>query len=91
MGLVVVTARRRVKVPVFKHSYFNNICLQSSVNPALLDAQPFQIRPAIFELGHKETTLIEVIFRPNSLGESSDEVLMLCDNCHMKEFTVTGE
>ena len=56
-----------------------------------LDLAPFQIRPAIFELGHKETTVVEVIYRPLSLGISSTEVLMLCDNCHMKQFSVTGK
>lgn len=66
------------------------IYFQSSVNPSQLDAAPFQIRPAIFELKHKETTLIEVIFRPTTLGPAKLDVLTLCDNCHMKQFTFKG-
>ena len=64
--------------------------LQSSVNPALLDVSPFQIRPAIFELGHKETTMIEIAFRPSELGQVNHEVLLLCDNCHMRQFNIIG-
>lgn len=69
---------------------FNFFVFQSSVHPSALDVQPFLIRPAIFELQHKEATLLEVVFQPTVLGHVSQEVLILCDNCHMKEFTFTG-
>lgn len=65
--------------------------LQTNVNPMLLDAAPFQVRPAIFELANKETAMIEIIFRPSELGDSSHDILMLCDNCHMKKITITGK
>lgn len=61
------------------------------MNPASLDVAPFQVRPAIFELGHKETTCIEIVFRPSELGLANHEVLMLCDNCHMRTFNIIGK
>ncbi|XP_055506112.1 deleted in lung and esophageal cancer protein 1 [Leucoraja erinacea] len=55
-----------------------------------LDVTPFAIRPAVFELQPGQALILEVAFLPPTPGTFSQTVTMVCDNCHVKDFVLTG-
>nr|CAB3238197.1 deleted in lung and esophageal cancer protein 1 [Phallusia mammillata] len=61
------------------------------VNPSCLDLGVFQIRPAVFEVLAGQTTALELIFSPGETDKYKEELVMVCDNCQVKEFTIQGE
>ncbi|XP_067386498.1 deleted in lung and esophageal cancer protein 1-like [Emydura macquarii macquarii] len=51
---------------------------------------PFGIRPAVFELGPGQATLLEVMFSPSSPENLKQIYTIVCDNCQINDITVTG-
>ncbi|XP_033743778.1 deleted in lung and esophageal cancer protein 1-like isoform X2 [Pecten maximus] len=52
--------------------------------------QPFEIRPSVLELMKGESGVIEIIFTPPSVKSFNQEITLVCDNCHVKHFTIKG-
>uniref|UniRef100_UPI00398F6025 deleted in lung and esophageal cancer protein 1 isoform X2 n=1 Tax=Pristiophorus japonicus TaxID=55135 RepID=UPI00398F6025 len=55
-----------------------------------LDVTPFAIRPAVFELHPGQALILEVAFFPSTTEIFSQTVTMVCDNCQVKDFVLTG-
>eukprot|EP00062_Callorhinchus_milii_P025638 gi/632986835/ref/XP_007910459.1/ PREDICTED: deleted in lung and esophageal cancer protein 1 [Callorhinchus milii] len=55
-----------------------------------LEAPPFAIRPAVFELHPGQGIILEVIFFPACCETVSQIITMVCDNCQVKDFEITG-
>ena len=51
---------------------------------------PFEVRPAVFELDRGQAVKLEVLFAPGDVKSYSEQMTMVCDNCHVKHFTITG-
>ena len=52
---------------------------------------PFEVRPSMFELRRDSSMLLEVLFAPTALEEYSQSIAIVCDNCQVKYFNITGE
>ncbi|XP_070564757.1 deleted in lung and esophageal cancer protein 1-like [Ptychodera flava] len=53
--------------------------------------EPFEVRPAVFELPANQAIIIEVAFRPPSITTFTEEITIVCDNCQVKHFFLKGE
>ena len=51
---------------------------------------PFEVRPPVFELGTGERMVLEVLFAPTEVTTYEATLTSVCDNCHVKHFTLTG-
>ncbi|XP_021361346.1 deleted in lung and esophageal cancer protein 1-like isoform X1 [Mizuhopecten yessoensis] len=63
---------------------------KSVVRNGSVHIQPFEIRPSVLELMKGESGVIEIIFTPPSVKSYSQDVTLVCDNCHVKHFTIKG-
>lgn len=52
---------------------------------------PFDVRPSILELMKGDTGVLEVVFAPQSVRSYTQEITIVCDNCHVKHFTLKGQ
>ncbi|RUS82779.1 hypothetical protein EGW08_009443 [Elysia chlorotica] len=52
---------------------------------------PFEIHPATFELGPGQSTVLEVLFQPQSDKVFTQDMIICCDNCHASNFRLKGE
>ena len=52
--------------------------------------EPFTFSPAEFALDNGETVDLTVVFKPKDESEVSKKIVMVCDNCQVKVFTITG-
>ncbi|XP_056375657.1 deleted in lung and esophageal cancer protein 1 isoform X2 [Hyla sarda] len=59
-------------------------------NAGFVEQLPFCIRPASFELYPGQETIIEVVFFPSSSETYSQVFAIVCDNCQVKDITLTG-
>ena len=66
-------------------SYF-----QTVVNPSCLDLGVFQIRPSVFEVLAGERISLELLFAPDEIKDYSEDLVLICDNCQVKYFTIQG-
>ncbi|XP_072911149.1 deleted in lung and esophageal cancer protein 1 [Hemitrygon akajei] len=55
-----------------------------------LDIAPFAIRPAVFELQPGQALMLEIAFLPTTAEAFFQTVTMVCDNCQVKDFVLTG-
>ncbi|KAL8164844.1 UNVERIFIED_CONTAM: hypothetical protein K2H54_010552, partial [Gekko kuhli] len=55
-----------------------------------VEQEPFGIQPAIFELFPGHSVVIEAAFFPSFPGVASVTYTIVCDNCQINEFTVSG-
>nr|DBA25051.1 TPA: hypothetical protein GDO54_012624 [Pyxicephalus adspersus] len=55
-----------------------------------VEQAPFGIHPAMFELYPGQETVIEVVFFPTSAETYSQVFTIVCDNCQVKDLTLTG-
>ncbi|XP_071961985.1 deleted in lung and esophageal cancer protein 1-like [Antedon mediterranea] len=62
-----------------------------SLNPERVKLEPFLIQPAMFELPAGYSILLQVVFTPASVDTFIQKITMICDNCHVKHFTLKGE
>ena len=60
------------------------------MNPAVLEVGNFQIKPAFFEINAGSIMTLEVVFTPHNEEDYSEEIVMVCDNCQVKYFTLEG-
>ncbi|RDD40948.1 Deleted in lung and esophageal cancer protein 1 [Trichoplax sp. H2] len=58
--------------------------------PTKLDMAPFQLEPNYFELNHGESITITVKFVPEDVDIYTRNIIAICDNCHVKIFTLKG-
>uniref|UniRef100_A0A8C4SDU0 DLEC1 cilia and flagella associated protein n=1 Tax=Erpetoichthys calabaricus TaxID=27687 RepID=A0A8C4SDU0_ERPCA len=63
---------------------------RSVATPGFVEKPPFALGPFFFELLPGEATLLEVAFLPPSPEAFSEVFTIVCDNCQVKEITVTG-
>ena len=63
---------------------------QSVVGTSVL-ASPFEVRPTVFELLNNGSAQLEVLFAPTQLKSYSQQFAVVCDNCQVKYFTISGE
>uniref|UniRef100_A0A8W8MX88 Deleted in lung and esophageal cancer protein 1 n=1 Tax=Magallana gigas TaxID=29159 RepID=A0A8W8MX88_MAGGI len=64
---------------------FKSVVTNGSVKIA-----PFDVRPSILELMKGDTGVLEVVFAPQSVRSYTQEITIVCDNCHVKHFTLRG-
>lgn len=62
----------------------------NSSNP-VVQVDPFEVQPAMFELKSNELMTLEVLFAPKMLDVFTQSLIIVCDNCHVHRLTVTGE
>ncbi|XP_033106181.1 deleted in lung and esophageal cancer protein 1-like [Anneissia japonica] len=62
-----------------------------SLNADRVKLEPFDVQPAMFELPAGYSTLLQVVFTPPSVETFTQNITMVCDNCHVKHFTLKGE
>ncbi|KAM5157372.1 deleted in lung and esophageal cancer protein 1 [Mantella aurantiaca] len=63
---------------------------RSIATAGFVEQAPFGIHPAMFELYPGQETVIEVIFFPTSSENYSQAFTIVCDNCQVKDLTLTG-
>lgn len=64
---------------------------QSVVTNGSVKIAPFDVRPSILELMKGDTGVLEVVFAPQSVRSYTQEITIVCDNCHVKHFTLKGQ
>ena len=64
---------------------------KSIVAPGCVSLSAFEIRPAVFELNKGEMTTLEILFSPTQVESYAETLTMVCDNCQVKHFNVTGK
>ena len=55
-----------------------------------IDIPPFIISPSEFSLKTGESIDLVINYNPTNEGRHSQEFIMVCDNCQVKRFTITG-
>jgi hypothetical protein len=68
----------------------NAVFYQSVVTNGSVKIPPFDVRPSMLELMKGDTGVLEVVFAPHSIRKYTQEVTIVCDNCHVKHFTLKG-
>ncbi|OCT75446.1 deleted in lung and esophageal cancer protein 1 [Xenopus laevis] len=63
---------------------------RSVARPGFVEEGPFGIRPAAFELYPGQGINMEIVFFPGSAQTYSHVFTIVCDNCQVKEITLTG-
>ncbi|KAG8443530.1 hypothetical protein GDO86_012075 [Hymenochirus boettgeri] len=63
---------------------------RSVATSGFVEQGPFGIRPAAFELFTGQGIILEIVFFPMSSETFSQEFTIVCDNCQVKNFTLTG-
>ncbi len=66
------------------------LVFQTVVAPGCVLLSAFEIRPAIFELHRGDTATIEILFSPTQIEQCTETMTMVCDNCQVKHFNLTG-
>ena len=64
--------------------------VQRTVASSSVHMAQFEVRPAVFELDRGAKTIVEVLFSPTATETYSQQMTIVCDNCHVRHFTVTG-
>lgn len=64
--------------------------LQSVVRNGNVPIPPFDIRPSVLEVGSNQTGLMEIVFQPPAVRTYSVDMCLVCDNCNVKHFKITG-
>ncbi|XP_073236262.1 deleted in lung and esophageal cancer protein 1-like isoform X3 [Porites lutea] len=59
-------------------------------NPGSIVAELFELKPAIFKLNAGDVATLEITFCPTSAKFFQEEIVFICDNCHVKEFSLEG-
>lgn len=55
-----------------------------------LSTGPFEISPTFLDLQPMDSFTMSVTFRPEVAGPASAQLVLVCDNCQLKELTVAG-
>lgn len=75
-----------IKILQYRHI----LSFQSVVTNGTVSMSPFDVRPSVLELMKGETGVIEVVFSPKQVRSFTQEVTLVCDNCHIKHFLLRG-
>ena len=51
---------------------------------------PFDVRPAVIEIGKNDTVIMDIVFQPPAVKSYSVDMCMVCDNCTVRHFTIKG-
>ena len=101
MSLYLIFISRTISsLSVFVSLYlYLCLCLSISISVSprphpsdydVIDINPFVIRPAEFQLMSGDSIDLEVLFTPEGSEEYKRKFVMVCDNCQVKIFTITG-
>ena len=71
---------------IYLFGYFQTVTATGAVT-----LPPFEIRPAVFELDRGATVTLEALFAPGDVKRYTEQMTMVCDNCHVKHLTITGQ
>jgi len=55
-----------------------------------IDLAPFTFSPAEFALDSGDTIDLNIVFKPQDEREVTRKIVMVCDNCQVKVFTISG-
>ncbi|ELU16950.1 hypothetical protein CAPTEDRAFT_224255 [Capitella teleta] len=66
-----------------------NFKAMASVNTVVLP--PFEICPPRFELLEGQSIMLEILFHPTDVKSFQEELVIVCDNCHVRHFAISGE
>ena len=55
-----------------------------------LSVGPFEVSPTFLDLQPMDTFTISVAFRPEVAGPATAELILVCDNCQLKELMLAG-
>lgn len=58
---------------------------------SIMKIPPFKVSPAEFELNSGETLDLSVVFTASELGKQSIQLLLLCDNCTLRDISLNAE
>jgi len=64
---------------------------QSVVRNGNVPIPPFDVRPSVLEIGPNQTGLMEIVFQPPQVKSYTMDMCMVCDNCNVKHFKLTGK
>ena len=65
--------------------------LQSATALGTVIIVPFEVRPPFFELDRGQSIVLEVLFAPMEVKAYEAQLTCVCDNCHIRHFTLTGK
>lgn len=57
----------------------------------IMKIPPFRVSPTEFELNNGETLDLSVVYAASELGKQSIQLLLLCDNCTLREISLNAE
>ncbi|KAM3927972.1 deleted in lung and esophageal cancer protein 1 [Leptodactylus fuscus] len=80
----------RGKFCIMPRSVWPPANFRTVANAGFVEQLPFCIRPAMFELYPGQETIIEVVFFPLASETYSQVFTIVCDNCQVKDITLTG-
>ncbi|MEE6467413.1 hypothetical protein FKM82_007232 [Ascaphus truei] len=63
---------------------------RSVATTGFVEQAPFGMRPAVFELYPGQETIFEIVFFPTSSETYNQIFTIVCDNCQVKDITLTG-
>ncbi|XP_075444055.1 deleted in lung and esophageal cancer protein 1 isoform X2 [Ascaphus truei] len=75
---------------VFFPDYEVGQTYESVATTGFVEQAPFGMRPAVFELYPGQETIFEIVFFPTSSETYNQIFTIVCDNCQVKDITVTG-
>ncbi|XP_017573141.2 deleted in lung and esophageal cancer protein 1 isoform X1 [Pygocentrus nattereri] len=64
--------------------------LRSAVKASFTEHPPFAVSPSLFALLPGQAVVMEVIFFPAAAEVCAQSFTVVCDNCHVKDFTIQG-
>lgn len=50
----------------------------------------FEVKPVLFQVTSDQPAVLNVLFAPPMCGEFSQQLTILCDNCHVRHISITG-
>ncbi|CAK8688669.1 unnamed protein product [Clavelina lepadiformis] len=100
-GYCLVSGVKRIELPIKNVGGNGRFCIlkkcmwpaanfKTVVNPSCLDLGVFQIRPSVFEVLAGERISLELLFAPDEIKDYSEDLVLICDNCQVKYFTIQG-
>ncbi|XP_026793913.3 deleted in lung and esophageal cancer protein 1 isoform X1 [Pangasianodon hypophthalmus] len=64
--------------------------LRSAVKACFAEEPPFAISPSLFYLLPGQVEVMQVVFFPTTAESFAQSFTIVCDNCHVKDFSIQG-
>ncbi|KAK3541455.1 hypothetical protein QTP86_025941 [Hemibagrus guttatus] len=64
--------------------------LRSAVKACFAEEPPFAISPSLFYLLPGQVEVMQVVFFPMTAESFAQSFIIVCDNCHVKDFSIQG-